>query len=292
MNNLAPPVIFVPPKIVETLESLSSLPNTLEKMEQEAKDDFAGFPLISSKEWQEFSREISHAYQGRDHVILKGLPASRSGVTLLVIARTIGRDFRTYRGGQIVKYFKMSPWTRELSHTTREGEFHTDLNTETFPPALTAMQCFEPDPGSPLYGVSRVARMKDIIAFLECSNNLETLDFLNVVEVNMLNDRSNFMWSGQIVGKDFIRYHPETLRAAERRYGNAMTSLDERIAEIARAAFEVSFPFILEAGDVLLTSNHRTLHYRGECSVAFENYPTEFNSRSIFILHANKEMIA
>jgi alpha-ketoglutarate-dependent taurine dioxygenase len=217
---------------------------------------------------------------------------SAHGATLLLFAKSVASKFRTYRGGQIIKHFKMSPWTTELSHTTRDGEFHTDLNTEPSPPAITAMQCLDADPGAPEYGVSRVARMADLLAFLEESGDAETLDFLTRSSVTMLNDRSQSSWSGRVVEAGAVRYHPETLRAAARRSRRPEPALEERIAGVARAAFAVSEPFILDRGDVLLLSNRRTLHYRGECSVVFKNYPTEFVSRSVFILHAAEEALA
>lgn len=252
-------------------------------------NDLNDLSLIKSSEWLKFSSEVREAFLTRDRVIVKGLPVDARGATLVVASKTVGSTFRTYRSGQIVKHFRMSPWTRELSHTTREGEFHTDLNTESQPPAITAMQCLDPDPGAPQYGISRVARLKDILCFLEESNEVESLKFLTEKTVSMLNDRSSAGWSGSIVEDGIIRYHPETLRAAERRFNIQESSLENNIASIARAAVQVSEPFILEAGDVLLLSNHRTLHYRGECSVVFKNYPTDFRARSIFILHMNWE---
>jgi hypothetical protein len=256
-----------------------------------AREDVLGeLRLITSSEWLSFSTNVYQAFAARDHLVIKGLPVSSNGATLLIASQTIGSMFRTYRGGQIIKHFKMSPWTRELSHTTREGEFHTDLNTESYPPAITAMQCLDSDPGAPQYGVSRVARLKDVLSFLQRCDNKETLHFITQATVTMLNDRSSSNWSGRIVEEDIIRYHPETLRAAARRFGPLELSLEERITDISQAALEVSEPFILDPGDVLLLSNHRTLHYRGECSVVFSHYPTEFISRSIFILHATREL--
>ena len=38
-------------------------------------------------------------------------------------------------------------------------------------------------------------------------------------------------------------------------------------------------------GDVLMVSNTKALHYRGACSVLFTRFPTEFESRSLLILH-------
>jgi len=290
VNKFQLPIITATPEIAIAMESLCSKSNALEELENLARtNDLETLPLIASSAWRSFSAEVRKAFMDRDYVIIKGLPVTDSGATLLIAACTIGSSFRTYRGGQVIKHFKMSPWTKELSHTIREGEFHTDLNTENHPPAITAMQCLDPDPGAPEYGISRVARLKDLLSFLERNDTKETLHFLTQKTVTMLNDRSSSNWSGHVVQEGLIRYHPETLRAAGRRFGHQETSLDSRITEISKAAMEVSEPFILEQGDILLLSNHRTLHYRGECSVVFTKHPTEFRSRSIFILHANQE---
>jgi len=290
VNDLNPPVVVAPSEIAAAFDSICLAPDALEALEQSARaSDLADLPLLKSGEWARFSAEVHGAFAARDHLIIKGLPVSAHGATLLLTARTIGAAFRTYRGGQIIKQFTMSPWTTELSHTTREGEFHTDLNTESVSPAITAMQCLEPDPGAPRYGVNRVARLTDMLTFLAECADAKTLHFLTQERVTMLNDRSLSSWSGRAVEGDVLRYHPETLRAAARRSGEFVPALAERIAGVARAAMAVSAPFGLERGDVLLLSNHRTLHYRGECSVVFKRYPTEFSSRSVFILHAGRE---
>jgi hypothetical protein len=289
VNSFHPPVVVAPQEIANAFDSICKSPGILEMLEQTARaSDLKGLPLITSSEWSSFSASVRHVFADRDHVVIKGLPVSSDGATLILAAWAIGSMFRTYRGGQIIKHFKMSPWTSELSHTTREGEFHTDLNTEIRPPAITAMQCLDPDPGVPLYGVSRAVRLTDLLSHLE-EYDMETLRFLTQDTVTMLNDRSSSSWSGRIVEDGLIRYHPETLRAAARRSGYPAPALEDRIAGVARAALAVSEPFFLDRGDVLLLSNHRTLHYRGECSVLFNRYPTEFVSRSVFILHANQE---
>jgi hypothetical protein len=292
VKDFRPSTVVAPPEIADAFDSACVVPGALEALEQSARaGDLEGLPLLATRAWASFSSDVRLTFAARDHVILKGLPVSPDGATLLLAARAVGSMFRTYRGEKIVKHFKMSPWTTELSHTTREGEFHTDLNTETTPPAITAMQCLDPDPGAPRYGLSCVARLTDLLAFLEECDDAETLNFLTQETVIMVNDRSRSGWSGRAVEEGLIRYHPETLRAAARRSGHLAPGLEERIAGVARAAFAASEPFNLERGDVLLLSNYRTLHYRGECSVVFKQYPTEFTSRSVFILHASRELI-
>jgi hypothetical protein len=291
VNDFYPPVINAPLTVAAAVHSLCIQKGTLENLERMAcAKELQDLPFFKSSDWLSFSLAVRQTFVDNDHLIIKGLPVNKNGATLLLASLTVASIFRTYRGTQIIKHFKMSPWTNELSHTTKKGEFHTDLNTEPYPPAVTAMQCLDADPGAPQYGVSAVARVSDLISFLRKANDLESLQFLTQETVTMLNDRASSSWSGQVVDGDIIRYHPETLRAANRRLGRENSELERKLDRIARAAAEVSVPFILEPGDILLLSNHRTLHYRGECSVVFTDYPMKFDSRSVFILHATDEL--
>jgi hypothetical protein len=283
-------VVVANPKLAGSCGDVLSHSVSLEAIEQVARDNaLDSLSLFRTERWRKFSAAVRSAFESHDYVIIKGLPAIGDGRMLLLIAQILGAEFRTYRGTQIVKHFAMSPWTTELSHTTKEGEFHTDLNTEINPPAITGMQCLDPDPGAPTYGVSRVARLKNLMTFLKQSGDDHTLKFLTERTVTMLNDHSSSSWSGHVVEGDIIRYHPETLRAAMRRQGRVETDVNVRIERIATAALAVSDAFVMNRGDILLLSNYRTLHYRGECSVQFKQFPTQFDSRSVFVLHMSAE---
>jgi hypothetical protein len=291
VNGLSSAFVVAPSKLATFCEAALSQVDALATLEQQARDNaLTTLPLTQSEDWQDFCATVRAAFETRDYVAIRGLPACLDGAMLILATQIIGSAFRTYRGGQIVKNFTMSPWTTELSHTTREGEFHTDLNTEPIPPAITAMQCLHPDPGAPVFGVSRVARLTDLMAFLDESRDDETLNFLTQHTVTMLNDHSSSSWSGHVVEGDVIRYHPETLRAAMRRQGQIEPDTNQLMARVAKAALAVSEAFVMDRGDILLLSNYRTLHYRGECSVAFRRFPSEFDSRSVFVLHMGKEM--
>lgn len=181
----------------------------------------------------------------------------------------------------------MSPWRTDLAHTAADGFFHTDLNASSQPPALTGIQCIVPDPGAPEYGVNRVVRTADLLVALEKSGQTEALRFLCQERVGLANDRATTVWRGRVVDGGVTRYHPETVRAACRRDG---VPTPEAILDIIQAeALRVSRPIQLSAGDILLLSNHRTLHYRGECSVAFRRFPTDFVARRIYVLHVADE---
>ena len=280
----------VPTHLASAVEKVCANPNALEKFEKLAvSGQIEMLPLLQSEQWQHFSTEVLQVFEQHDCAALRGFPSGYNGAALLLAALTIGESLRTYRDGKVSKHFKMSPWTLELSHTTRVGEFHTDLNTEQHPPAITAIQCLKPDPGSPDYGVTRVARLTHLLDFASRETDSSLLRFLEQDTVTMLNDRSQSSWSGKIVESGLIRYHPETIRAAARQSGKPLNRLAQDIARVDRAALSVSKTFALEEGDILIISNHRALHSRGECSVVFKNFPTDFHSRHVSVLHAVHE---
>ena len=245
--------------------------------------------VFRTESWRRFQDEVRRVFRDNDYAVLRGFPPVQDGAALLVATLTVGEALRTYRNGKVIKHFKMSPWTADLSHTTRAGEFHTDLNTEPHPPAITAIQCLEPDPGNPRYGVTRIARLRHLLDFVDRERNERTRRFLLQDTVAMLNDRSSVQWSGRVVDAGTIRYHPDTIRAAARRSGGAVHAVEEDIASVEDAATSIATSFALGRGDLLVLSNSRTLHSRGPCSVVFRDFPTVFDSRRVAVLHAHRE---
>lgn len=125
-------------------------------------------------------------------------------------------EFKPYRSEKIVKHFKMSPWTTELSQTLRDGDFHTDLNTSADPPRVTLIHCREPDP-TPGHGALRVARVSELLTELRQRGAEDALMFLLSDTVEMVDERADGAWSGVMASESSIRFHPATLRAAKRR---------------------------------------------------------------------------
>jgi alpha-ketoglutarate-dependent taurine dioxygenase len=181
----------------------------------------------------------------------------------------------------------MSPWTNELSHTIRAGEFHTDGNVSPLPPVGTTMQCENEDPGAPEYAEQRVAYLPHLLQRLASgtSEDVEALKFLTETETAMAHERSSEIWRGHLVKDSTIRYHPHSLRLASKRLNEQSPKLESAIAAIHRGALDVSVPFHTHPGDTVMVSNRTALHFRGACSVRFTKFPTEFDSRSLFVLH-------
>ena len=270
----------------QDVDELSAAFKSIEDAERTALASDVLGSFRGTGRWVEFCDLVRHTIQRRGYIIVRGLNAN-DGRSLLVVAAAFGEAFDTYGGWRIVKRFRMSPWTNELSHTIRCGDFHTDGNVCVVPPIGTAMQCEIEDPGAPEFAEQRVAFLPDLLERLSrgSSEDIETARFLTETETAMAHERSQQVWRGCLVRDEVIRYHPHCLRIASKRLQTPSPILESSIAAIHRAALDVSVPFHMKAGDTVLVSNRTALHYRGECSVRFTRFPTEFESRSLFVLH-------
>jgi hypothetical protein len=243
-------------------------------------------PLLLEPAWTAFARDAAALIRERGYAIARGFEVDE-GRSLLLVSTILGDGFDTYGGGRIVKRFRMSPWTQSLSHTLEAGNFHTDGNVSPTPPAGTAMQCERDDPGGEGYAELRVAPLAALLQQLELAGEpgRDALALLRDEEVAMAHERSPAIWSGRAVQEGQIRYHPESLRVATARAGASPERLERVIATVHHAALAASIPFRTRPGDILLVSNRTALHYRGECTVRFTRFPTQFESRSLLVLH-------
>jgi hypothetical protein len=291
MTPAAKPELIAGPAIRDWIASRCASANALVDIEQAALSGTIEDPFLASESWLSFKSRALSLWRNHDHVIVRGIPAADEGASLVLVALAICRRFKAYRGDKVVKHFRMSPWTTDLSHTLQEGHFHTDINTAPEPPLVTAIQCRVPDPGAPRYGEVRVARLLDLLQILQRSDKTRTLTFLQETDVTMVNESSPGGWTGRIVAGGRIRFHPETLRAAQQRYGNLPNDFEDHLRVIREAALSVSTPIQLGAGDTLLVSNTRALHYRSACSVVYQSFPRSFTSREIYVLHLLDEPV-
>jgi hypothetical protein len=280
------PETMIDDSLKREIDIVARLFRSLDEAEFAALNTDIVMPLRVDQRWAAFCNSVQSTIRQCGYIIVRGLDAD-DGKSLLVVSTAMGWTFDTYQPGRIVKRFRMSPWTSELSHTTRAGDFHTDGNVAAVAPIGTAMQCEHEDPGAPDYAEQRVAYLPDLLSRLAtgASEDIEALDFLKQAVVVMAHERSRQEWRGPLVQNGTIRYHPHSLRVASKRLDDPWSKLEVIIACIHRAAIDVSVPFHTQAGDTVLVSNRVALHYRGECSVRFTRFPTEFDSRSLFVLH-------
>lgn len=270
----------------QLLETSSSV--GLERLEACLLDSTWDAPaFFKSSRWTAFVDQVAEAWYDRHSLVVRGVPTD-NGATTLLAALSLPSRFKPYRNNKIVKHFKMSPWTKELSQTIQEGHFHTDLNTAPIPPAATVIHCHKSDP-NPEMGESRVVVLDDLLNELERRGEAETLTFLTDTKVDMVDERKHGSWSSSIVEGDTIRFHPETLRAAKQRLDSLPIELESYLLTIHNSAMAVSKPIHLAPGDALFVSNRRALHYRGECTVQFTKFPRQFLAREIYVLHLQDE---
>lgn len=259
---------------------------TVEEAERVALNGDIAASLSTCESWIPFREQVQSFVRTTGYAVVRGLNAD-GGRSLMVASRALGLAFDTYRPGRVVKRFRMSPWTHELSHTTRAGDFHTDGNVSPTPPVATALQCEVEDPGAPEFAEQRVVYLPDLLERLAAGDDEDAaaLSFLTEADAVMGSERVPELWRGRLVENGTIRYHPQSLRVGNRRLGRDAFEVEPVIAAVHRAAIDVSIPFHTRPGDTVLVSNRRALHYRGECSVRFTRFPTDFEARSLFVLH-------
>lgn len=285
------PEIQIDTGLSRDIASLAGSFESLDEAERQALQADLAAPLRGLETWQAYSEQVRASIATSGYLVVRGLEPDGGG-SLLVASCALGAPFDTYRPGRIVKRFRMSPWTQELSHTTRAGDFHTDGNIQTSPPCCTVLQCEIEDPGAPEYAEQRVAFLPDLLARLRTGDSQDTaaLIFLTESEVSLAQDHSPELWRGQLVSDGTIRYHPASLRVAQERSKADEPELETLIETIHRAALDVSVPFHTRPGDIVLVSNRTALHYRGACSVRFTRFPTEFESRCVLVLHLREPL--
>lgn len=276
------PEVDVSAEARAALRTVASRFTDIDALESHALKLGLGADDIPGASWRDLITAVAATVEQRGYVILRGMDLD-DGKTLLLLSTTLGAAFGTYGPNRIVKRFRMSPWTQALSHTVKAGDFHTDGNVSADPPVATLMQCEVEDPGGDRFAEQRVADLQDFLSQVEADGDLAA--FLTRDEAVMAHEGSPRMWRGRLIDQGRIRYHPASLRVAAERNGYSGAALEARLSRIHDAAMAVSLPFHSRPGDVLIVSNTRALHYRGECSIRFTNFPSDYAARSLLVMH-------
>lgn len=276
------PEIQVAPEAIAALRSVAGRYADIDALEADALQQALDLETSAGEPWQALADDISAAVDEKGYAVLRGMDLD-DGKTLVLLSTCLGAGFDAYGANRIVKRFRMSPWTRALSHTVKAGDFHTDGNVSVDPPVATLMQCEVEDPGGDAYAEQRVANLTGLLAYLAGDDELRA--FLTEREAVMSHEGSSQTWRGRLVENGRIRYHPASLRIAAGRSGAPTPELESLMARLHDAAMAVSIPFHSRPGDVLIVSNTRALHYRGECSVRFTDFPSTYEARSLLVMH-------
>jgi hypothetical protein len=145
MTVLQLPETTIDRSLKRQIDALASTFESIEDAETGALTSDIVAPLRGDQRWTVFCDLVNSTIRNCGYIVVRGLEADE-GRSLLIVSTAFRAAFDTYGERRIVKRFRMSPWTAELSHTIRAGDFHTDSNVSPFPPVGTAMQCEHEDP--------------------------------------------------------------------------------------------------------------------------------------------------
>ena len=209
MTDLSLPEITIGEALSRAIRSIAGEYPSIEAAEAAALRQKVSESLDLNQEWSSFRDLVRLSIRDHGYIVVRGLEPDE-GVSLLVVSIAFGAEFETYGQGRIVKRFRMSPWTSELSHTARAGDFHTDGNVSERPPIGTAIQCEREDPGAPEYGVQRVVHLPRLLTQLKTGSkaDMDAFSFLTESVAVMAHERSSRLWQGILVAGNSIRYHP------------------------------------------------------------------------------------
>lgn len=198
-----------------------------------------------------------------------------------------GQLYYSSRVGSICHQFSVLPESTNFSEQMRCGGFHTDFMFQQHPPAYIALLCLQPDPRHPLYGRNQVVHVRP---FLERMKHIFGVDEQGLKEYRLLYDlaeRGRFEQPilGHLDGKLIFRFHELLLAKEQARWVSAP---DMSVAAMLHAVMmEVMVDICLDRGDLLILSNHNTLHRRGECSIEFAGVTGKWRAREMATIRFN-----
>src|ERR1700681_2809151 len=123
MNVQSIPDTTIDLSLEREIDGLAAAFASVEDAEVAALSEDIGAPLRGDWRWITFCEFVTTTIHRCGYIVVRGLEADE-GRSLLIVSTALGTAFDTYGPRRIVKRFRMSPWTNELSHTTRAGDFH------------------------------------------------------------------------------------------------------------------------------------------------------------------------
>ena len=190
------------------------------------------------------------------------------------------RLFSSKRIGGNCHRFRVLPHSLNLSEQANVGGYHTDFMFQPDPPSHIALLCLKTDPKYPFYGRNQIVNLKEFLNRVESIYGI-TKEYLEQLEIVY-----DFADKGLIkqpmlartCNGTIFKFH-ESLMCKERcppplngiPFSNAIQSVFN----------EISQDLCLNYGDLLIISNHHSLHRRSECSIKYSEDGKSFESREL-----------
>lgn len=194
------------------------------------------------------------------------------------------------RIGSICHQYSVEVSSDNFSQQMRTGGFHTDFMFQEQPPEYIALLCLEKDPKHPIYGRNQIVSMSALLERLSSGFSLPVEELLqrhlpyrfangqhfSVPLIHKTNGHFQFKFHQHLVTNCI---HESAIRNNK--------AVDTYLAQLHAAMIDVAEDVCLDAGDLLVLSNHHTLHRRSECSVSFDAENKIWRSRKMASIRFN-----
>jgi len=221
----------------------------------------------------------------KDYLILRKFGKNLSTLVSLVYFLSRGKIFHIPRlNNAFIAIFEMKN-SNELSHTLKDGFFHTDYSTHPYTPDYLTLNIVRRDPMYPFYSRNSIVLLNDIIDFLKLYNR-DLLKYLTSTDVPIkVNDK--------IVYQKIINLEDNVIRFHEKLIKDALIITNREnevyyIDEFVTICTSLMKDFVLDEGDLAIISNKTVLHKRGPATVKFDNIEKKFIGRKVYSIRFYK----
>lgn len=220
------------------------------------------------------------AIERNGHQIIRDFGSNTERLKIFLEALSNGKLFHSERIGGVMHQFRVLPGATSLAEQASCGGYHTDFMFQPRPPAYIALLCLRPDPRHPIFGRNQIVHRDDLVTKMESVFKLSATDLKQATLKYVFPGRPAFEVPvlDTLDGRTIFRLHTSL---AQDRIGPVLRhgiSLKEAVEIVCS---DVAQDFVLDKGDLLIMSNHIALHRRSECTLAYHNDGTSFDSREI-----------
>lgn len=197
--------------------------------------------------------------------------------------------FYSDRIGSVCHQYSVEVNSSNFSQQMRTGGFHTDFMFQEHPPEFIALLCLETDPKHPIYGRNQIISISALLERLNTGFGLSIEDLMSRPLPYHFANGHHF--SIPLLHKNNghfqLRFHQYLVTDSMQDNTVRDKAVDTYLEQLHAAMIDGSEDVCLNAGDVLLISNHHALHRRGECSVSFDSDKKVWRSRSMASIRFN-----
>lgn len=230
--------------------------------------------------------ELMEGIKKNGYFIVNNFGVDKTDLLKLVSLLT-NRVYYSKRMGCVIYESAISPFVNSdrITEFSDYGCFHTDFCAQEWAdiPDYVAIQCVEPDPKHPLFGLSSIASINSIFNGIErihpgFINHCLGLEIPHVFSNGIVKNIKflDIDTNGNLIIRIHTFYVAEELLKDEH-YINGVP-IHKLIQAMASQLADI---FSLGAGDILIFCNKKYLHKRGECTVHFRSSINDYSSRRI-----------